>query len=180
MAAVAPPYAQNNPQIVSESIIASVLGEVTLGRTNVRCRSQGGPLGPIKTTVQRYLAWARDLPVPLLERRLCIIERVRDPIVRWRQPVRHVVHRPPPLWLTQDDLSADAPNNALVIDDEEVIVSPDLYPAFNAGLGVRFAEKQGHDWAAGRPEKLMGGLAIADFDRFESHPAVVTGLDPFI
>jgi len=43
--------------------------------------------------------------------------------------------------MAQDDLGADAPDDAVVIKYAIVVVSPDLHPAFDTSLGVRFAGK---------------------------------------
>ena len=58
-----------------------------------------------------------DLLVALLERSLGIVERVRNAVVRRRQPVGHSIDGPTPAGMAQDHISMDAANDAFVIDD---------------------------------------------------------------
>src|SRR5258708_2570946 len=97
---------------------------------------------------------ALSLPPPhlfitLFERCLRFLQRIGQPLI-WRRDwpprtcLRDLLQEPPPLRFPDDHLAIDATDDR-VIDHGVIVVAPIArVPAFDAGLGARFAEEQGH------------------------------------
>src|SRR5258708_31035972 len=89
------------------------------------------------------------LLITLGERRRRLIQCIGHSLIgRWDWPprtcLRDLLQEPPPVRFPDDHLAIDATDDRVVDHGVIVVASIARGPAFDAGLGARFAEEQGH------------------------------------